>query len=304
MKWRRCLNKNAFIQKCGGINIAFANVLVKTILYITLLLNPFCLSNLTLTAQERVSVKESTEVYKLKPSIDVPLVVAAGGWSYYALSKIYKKDSSSVEDVLMLDKKNLNGFDRWAADVYHPDAEYASDKVFYGAMPLPLVLLFDRRIRKDALKIAFLYTEALSITGTLYTSSTYFNRYRPATYTDILTLGQKRSGNQRNSFFAGHVALVATSTFFTAKVYSDYHPHSNFKWVLYGIAAAATGTTGYLRHRAGKHFPSDILLGTAVGALSGILVPQAHKVKMDERRLQIFPFSGEVHGVAAIYRLD
>lgn len=287
-----------------GINIAFANALVKTILNITLLIIPLCLSMLTSTAQDSIAVEKNTEVYKLKPPIDVPLILAAGGWSYYALSKIYKKDSSSVEDVLMLSKNNINGFDRWAADVYHPDAEYASDKVFYGAMPLPLVLLFDKEIRRDALKIAVLYTEALSITGTLYTSSTYFNRYRPATYADLLTVDQKRSGNQRNSFFAGHVALVATSTFFTAKVYSDYHPHSKFKWVLYGLAAAATGTTGYLRHRAGKHFPSDILLGTAVGALSGILVPQAHKVAKHDKRLQLIPFSGEVHGIAAIYRID
>ena len=258
---------------------------------------------LTSQAQDSASAEKNTEIYKLKPAIDVPIVAGAGGWSYYALSKIYKKDSSSVEDVMMLSKSNINGFDRWAADVYHPEAEYASDKVFYGAMPLPLVLLFDRNIRKDALKIAVLYTEALSITGTLYTSSTYFNRYRPATYSDVLTVEQKRSGNQRNSFFAGHVALVATSTFFTAKVYSDYHPHSKFRWVLYGVAAAATGATGYLRHRAGKHFPTDILLGSAIGALSGILVPQAHKVKKEEKRVQIFPFSGEVHGLAVIYHI-
>jgi membrane-associated phospholipid phosphatase len=287
-----------------GTNIAFGNVLVKTIPYIALLFIPFSLSMLSSTAQDSISIQGNTEVYKLKPSVDVPLVLAAGGWSYYALSKIYKKDSSSIEDVKMLDRNDINGFDRWAADVYHPDAEYASDKVFYGAMPLPLILLFDKQIRKDALKIALLYTEALSITGTLYTSSTYFNRYRPAAYTDILTVEQKRSGNQRNSFFAGHVALVATSTFFTAKVYSDYHPHSKFKWVLYGVAAAATGATGYLRHRAGKHFPSDILLGTAVGALSGILVPQAHKVGREDKRVQVFPFTGEVHGIAAIYRID
>jgi membrane-associated phospholipid phosphatase len=279
-------------------------VLVKTILYITLLFIPFGLSILTSTAQDSVSVEKDTQVYKLKPVIDIPIVAAAGGWSYYALSKIYKKDSSSLEDVMMLSKNDINGFDRWAADVYHPDAEYASDKVFYAAMPLPLVLLFDKKIRKDASKIAFLYTEALSITGTLYTSSTYFNRYRPATYTDILTVDQKRSGNQRNSFFAGHVALVATSTFFTAKVYSDYHPHSKFKWVLYGVAAVATGTTGYLRHRAGKHFPSDRLLGAAVGALSGILVPHAHKTASHEKRLQLIPFSGDVHGIAAIYRIN
>lgn len=257
----------------------------------------------TATAQDSLP-QEKKQVYTLYPKVDIPIIAAAGGWSYYALSKIYKKDSSSAEDILSLNKRDLNPFDRWAADVFHPAAEAQSDKIFFGAMPLPLVLLFDKRIRKDALKIAVLYTEALSITGTLYTSSTYFNRYRPSTYNEGLTVEQKRSGNQKNSFFAGHVALVATSTFFTAKVYSDYHPHSGFRWVLYGVAAAATGATGYLRHRAGKHFPSDIVVGTAIGTLSGILVPQLHKKKSAaDDRVHIFPFSGESHGLAMIYQI-
>ena len=291
------------MQDPRGTNIVVTTVLMKTLLYILLIAIPMCLLTQVSEAQDSTVNQQHTEVYKLKPAVDIPLIAVAGGWSYYALSKIYKKDSTSVEDILSLHKNSINGFDRWAADVYHPDAELESDKIFYGAMPLPLLLLIDKEIRKDALKMAVLYTEALSITGTLYTSSTYVNRYRPATYSDDLTVEQKRSGNQRNSFFAGHVALVATSTFFTAKVYSDYHPNSKFRWVLYGVAIGATGATGYLRHRAGKHFPSDIVLGTAIGVLSGILVPQAHKVKRaGEKRVHIFPFTGESHGIAAIYR--
>ncbi|HUQ67001.1 MAG TPA: phosphatase PAP2 family protein [Flavitalea sp.] len=277
---------------------------MKTLLYINFIFIFICGSLHKAMTQDSVNNNHlHTEIYTLKPAIDLPIIAVAGGWSYYALSKIYKKDSSSVEDILSLNKKNINGFDRWAADVYHPDAEALSDKLFFAAMPMPLVLLFDKEIRKDALKIAVLYTEALSITGTLYTSSTYLNRYRPSTYNEGLTVEQKRSGNQRNSFFAGHVALVATSTFFTAKIYSDYHPRSGFRWVLYGIAAGATGATGYLRHRAGKHFPTDIILGSAIGTLSGILVPQVHKIKRHpNKHVQIFPYTGESHGIAMIYK--
>jgi membrane-associated phospholipid phosphatase len=232
-------------------------------------------------------------LYKLKPAVDIPIIALAGGWSYYALSKIYKKDSSSAQQILALNKNNINGFDRWAADVYHPAAGDLSDKFFFFSMPWPLVLLADRDIRKDALKIGVMYTEALSITGVLYTSATYLNRYRPYTYNSALTLEQKRSGNSKNSFFAGHVGLVATSTFFTAKVFSDYHPHSKLKWLFYSVAAGATGATGYLRHRAGKHFPSDIILGTAIGTLSGIMVPQFHKIKKKGNdAVHIYPFAG------------
>ena len=51
-------------------------------------------------------------------------------------------------------------------------------------------------------------------------------------------------GGAKNSFFAGHVALVATSTFFTAKVFADYHPDSKLRHLLYGVAIASTAGTG------------------------------------------------------------
>jgi membrane-associated phospholipid phosphatase len=74
--------------------------------------------------------------------------------------------------------------------------------------------------------------------------------------------------------------------------------------VLWGVAATATGTTAYLRHRAGKHFPSDILVGTAVGVLSGVLVPHFHKVKLiKNENISVLPYSGRSHGLAMVYKL-
>ena len=147
-------------------------------------------------------------------------------------------------------------------------------------MPLPLVLMLDKDIRQDAGKIGFLYLEAMSMTGLLYTGSVYvYDRYRPLAYNDAVPMEERMKGGSKNSFFAGHVALVATSTFFTAKVFSDYNPNSKLKYLLYGVAVVSTAGTAYLRHLGGKHFPSDILLGTAVGTLSGLLIPQFHKSK-------------------------
>ena len=76
----------------------------------------------------------------------------------------------------------------------------------------------------------------MSITGLLYTGSVYItNRYRPYVYSSESTIEQR--GGAKNSFYAGHVALVATSTFFMAKVYGDYHPDSKAKWVFYTLLA-------------------------------------------------------------------
>src|SRR5687768_17287496 len=63
----------------------------------------------------------SDEVYKLNLAVDIPLTAVAAGWSLYAFPKIYDKRGITEAELLNLRKENINGFDRWAADVYHDD---------------------------------------------------------------------------------------------------------------------------------------------------------------------------------------
>jgi len=166
-------------------------------------------------------------------------------------------------------------------------------------MPYPLIFFAcDNICAKTFSNLHFLYAEALTATGILYSSAAaYVNRLRPFVYDAQTPLGKRMSSDSRKSFFAGHVALVATSTFFIARVYADYHPDSHFKWVGYTLAGAATVATGYMRQAAGEHFLSDILLGTAVGTLSGILTPSLHQRKLiKNQRLSLLPFGGHSNG--------
>ena len=248
------------------------------------------------------------QVYLLKPKVDVPITVVGAAWSLYAFTKIYSKEEMPVEKVVNLNKDDINGFDRWAAGNTNEQASETSDYLFYGVMPLPIILMADKEIRKDALKIGFLYLETFAITGLLYTGSVYFtDRIRPETYNTSIPIGDRVNGNNQNSFFAGHPALVATSTFFCAKVYSDYHPESPWRWVFFGGAAAATGATVYLRHISGKHFPTDQIVGVAVGTVAGILVPHLHKNKnFTDRAWNISPFingTDERLGFSFTYKL-
>jgi membrane-associated phospholipid phosphatase len=244
------------------------------------------------------------EVYRIKPGIDWPLTLAGTAFSLYGFKQIYSKEKVPETIILNLRKSDINGFDRWAADVYSASADRISDAPFYAAMPLPLLLLTDKDIRKDAGKFLFLYWETMSVTGVFYTAAPMiWDRYRPYAYNDEAPMGDRTSGVVKNSFFAGHVALVASSTFFLAKVYSDYHPDSKIKWVFYTGASLATATTAYLRHIGGKHFPSDILVGTALGTLTGILVPHFHKHRLIKNPdISIHPYTGRTTGFYAVYR--
>jgi hypothetical protein len=220
-------------------------------------------------------------VYKLKPPRDVPVFFAGAGWSGYAFTQIYSKDRSSEAKILSLDRNDINGFDRWGVRPYSESVGDKSNYIFYGSMPLPFLFLACKDTRKDFFKLTFMYLEAMSVTGLLYTGSVYLtNRFRPYAYSSETPMAWRTRGGAKNSFYAGHVALIATSTFFMAKVFADYYPDSKIKWLMFGMAGGATATMAYLRHRGGFHFPSDILLGIAQGTLTGFLVPHFHKNKL------------------------
>ena len=205
-----------------------------------------------------------------------------------------------------LGKKDVNWFDRWGVRAYSRSIDNASYIPFYAAVPLPVIVFAaDKRMRRDFFKLSFLYAEALTATGILYSSAAgYVNRLRPLVYSDKTPPDKRTVSDSKKSFFAGHVAVVATSTFFVARVLDDYYPNSKFKWGYYGIAAATTVATGYMRQAAGEHFLSDILLGAAVGTLSGILTPSLHQRKLiKNQRLTLIPFGGTGAGFSAFYRL-
>ena len=87
------------------------------------------------------------------------------------------------------------------------------------------------------------------------------------------------SDDARASFFSGHSSIAACNAAFAATVFSDLYPNSKWKpWVWAGAVALPT-ITAVERVRAGKHFPTDVLVGLAVGAAVGHVVPRLHRVK-------------------------
>jgi membrane-associated phospholipid phosphatase len=248
----------------------------------------------------------SDKVYKIRPWVDVSAALVLDGLALGGMNIIYGRDQIPLAEVLALKKSDINRFDRPVADNYSPSAKSTSDLFFYGSMPLPLFLLLDKNIRKDGLSVGVMYLEALGATGALYSSAAMIaDRYRPITYNPNVLIEIRQSGGSLNSFFAGHPALVATSTFFLAKVYSDYHPEMKHKWILYTVAGGLAATTGYLRLRAGYHFKTDVITGITIGALVGVLVPQIHKNKlMKNSKLTLVPkYQKGNTGFTAYYKL-
>lgn len=173
--------------------------------------------------------------------------------------------------------------DVWVLDrsaTYNKSEAYRSmsDKLLRHAALLPATLMLGKPSRKRVLVIATLLGETMLLNdGLTKASKVLIRRDRPLTYNPAFDAGHRMANDARQSFVSGHTSNTAALSFFTAKVFHDLYPESPWRPVVWAGAAAIPLWTGYARYRAGKHFPTDIAAGYALGAALGILIPQWHK---------------------------
>lgn len=231
--------------------------------------------------------------------------------NYLGIPQTLGKQGISVLEILALNRESISGIDYWALkqDPSKTDAYLTySNYVLTLSVALPVALMFDKRMRRDWYDLLLMYMETLTITTNIYEWSflgpTFQNRFRPITYYDQLTYEQRQSGNNRNSFYSGHVATAAVSTFFFAKVYCDYNPDlGNNKYLLYGAAMIPPLILGYCRVKALRHFPSDVMVGIGIGALCGIIIPEFHRFQDKNISLGLYS-SSEATGIAVKWQPD
>ena len=207
------------------------------------------------------------------------LVIGAGGASL--VGGVLLKDQTALftpDELARLDPSQVNSFDRGAIDNVSRHAREASDYFLNGSHVFPLLFLANQDTRRDFGKIAFLWGETLMLNGGLTFASKYaFRRPRPFVYNREIDVQYKMTVSAKTAFFSGHTSMTAANTFFAAKVFSDYFPESGWKPVVWSTAVVIPAITGYLRVRAGRHYPSDVIVGYATGALLGYFIPHLHK---------------------------
>ena len=232
-------------------------------------------------------VEKVAKIYKVNRIISASIGIAGSTASYFGIKKVRDKSIIPEQTVLALDKNSVNAFDRAAlfqSVEQRNSANTISDVGQYVTFFAPVLLLADRRIRKDWLDVGLLYFETQAIATIIYAwtplGPQFIDRYRPETYYDELNLKNRQSGQNKNSFYSGHALVTSTASFFIAKVICDYHPElGGKKWLVYSAALVPPAFVSYFRVRALRHFPTDTIAATAIGAAVGILIPHLHKNK-------------------------
>jgi len=194
----------------------------------------------------------------------------------------YRRGDLTIADLDNIDPSSIIGFDRGVIDYYSDKASSDSDILKNGIIVVPFSLFLGAQARANTREILLMYCEvgAINIGLTKFVKGAA-GRYRPFAYNPDVDLSIKLQPTTRRSFFSGHVSHVASLSFFTAAVFEDLYPDSNMRYVVWGGALSAPALTAYLRVKGGRHFISDVVVGYAVGAAVGFLVPKFHKHTRD-----------------------
>jgi membrane-associated phospholipid phosphatase len=187
-------------------------------------------------------------------------------------------------EIAALDRESINRFDRSATYRWSPGAARASDFFLFGTMAAPLGLLVTDQGRRQPGTLGVMYLETMLLQGGLtYLTKNLVARTRPYVYNDDpdIPLDLKLSRTSGRSFFSGHTSSAFASMVFMASVFERLYPDSDARGWVWGGCLTAAATTGYLRYAAGRHYPTDILVGAAAGAFLGYLVPALHEIEAE-----------------------
>jgi membrane-associated phospholipid phosphatase len=188
--------------------------------------------------------------------------------------------SLTPAEIAAHDPAALPAFDRAAAGNWSPRADRASDVLLYGLTAAPLSLMLTDRGGKEPGTLGLMYLQTYALQGgVVYLLKNLVARSRPFVYNDdpAVPADLKASRTARRSFPSGHTSSAFAAMIFTATTYAKLYPDSGSRGWVWGGCLTAAATTAYLRYAAGRHFPTDILAGAAIGSLAGWLVPRWHE---------------------------
>lgn len=228
-------------------------------------------------------LQDDQAVFEFKMEKDLPILLGGSAMTIAGFIVKAQVPPLSLDQIAALNPNDINAFDRAATRQYRPADAQLSDILLAVSIVSPFSTLASRPVRKELAPILVMSFETITLAGGLTNfSKGLFMRKRPYVYNPNVPLAEKQTVKARHSFFSGHVSNSAAFSFLTAYLVDRYARKDGWKWAAWSGAVLIPGTIGYWRYTAGKHFPSDILVGYLIGAGTGILVPAIHKAQLPE----------------------
>jgi membrane-associated phospholipid phosphatase len=259
----------------------------------------------TVTGYAANSGEKRPTPYTIYWKRDIPINIALIGVNLLGVKLVNDKKDLTMAELATRTRDKVPFFDRGNVGYFDESIDKASYIPFYVSFAWPAVMMVaDGDQTRHIGQVLDMYLQTMAVTGAMFTlTDGLVNRSRPLVYGADVPLDRRLSNNSQRSFYAGHTAATAASSFFTAKVFSDMNPDSKLKPFIWGAAAALPAVVGYMRYKSGQHFLSDNVVGYVLGAATGILIPQWHKTKKSDKMTILPTFAPNNQGVAILYKL-
>ena len=220
--------------------------------------------------------------YQLSNGREIPLLATGSAGVTASILLRNKREPLSLEDIGKLNVDDILAIDG-RGDNYAEGAATTSDVLVISSFATPLALLAFDETRGDAGTLGLIFLETVMLNEALTgITKALISRPRPYTYNQNAPEAVRTSRENTFSFFSGHTSHSAAVSFFTAKTLSDYVDRPGVRAVAWTGAFLLPAATGFFRYKAGKHFPSDVIIGYIVGATVGFVVPHIHKTSQNE----------------------
>jgi membrane-associated phospholipid phosphatase len=209
-------------------------------------------------------------IYRIDLAWDIPIVVVSAAGS---LVPVLFTDSL-IHPHCPCPTSEVPWFDRWAIGYASDTADTVSTVTATLALIAPVALDFvDVGASTPFLEDMVVYGEALLVTTALTNLAKYtVQRPIPRVYSPG-TPGYVNSSSDYRSFFSGHTSSTFAALTAMSMTWTLRHGDTWWPWVVTGVVGTSVALE---RVFAGRHFPSDVVVGAAAGTLVGLAVPWLH----------------------------
>lgn len=239
--------------------------------------------------------------FQLSPAKDISLTVLAALSAFYGNYRLGEMEVPSPEDVR--EKSWLLPWDRPVAGRYSERADNVSRGAsLLAAVPLVLggVSLYRGDVcGSDFAAFSLMFAQALAFQSGLNLLVRSLEIWpRPYIYAEDGDGAEKArgaDGEAYGSFFSGHASAAFTVAVFAGEWFSEVYPNSRYKSLVWASSLSLAGFVGVLRIAAGKHYPTDVVVGALAGTGVSLAVLQAHKKtgkNAPESRFHAWAFPG------------
>ena len=212
----------------------------------------------------------SVSIYRVDLAWDIPVSVVAGA----SIIVPYALTDSIIHPHCPCPVSEVPWFDRWVIG-YASDAVDTVSTVTAGlAMVAPLAVdLVDVGPSTPFLEDFVVIAQTELVNGALVTLAKYtVQRPIPRVYSPALPAVVSSPADYR-SFYSGHTSSTFAALTAMSMTWTLRHGDAWWPWVVTGVVGSSVALE---RLFAGRHFPSDVVVGAAAGTLVGLAVPWLH----------------------------